>query len=111
MVTIHGKTYTLVAERVSAVHAAQRDFEVLSSEPYTLGDRVLWRCVISVDGRIFTGNAEAKLTNAKPGSPDASNPFECAETSNLGRALAFAGFGSVESIASADEIVRSQARS
>ncbi len=110
MVTIHGKQYVEVKDRISAVHSAGRDLEVLQSEPYTLGDRVIWRVTISVDGKLYTGSAEAKLSNAKPGSPDASNPFECAETSALGRALAFAGFGSVESIASYDEIARNVAR-
>ncbi len=108
-VQIHGKNYSLVAERVSAVHSQGRDFEVLSSEPYVLLDRVIWKVVITVDGKLFTGSAEAKL-NAPKGTPDGTNPFECAETSALGRALAFAGFGSVESIASYDEIARSQAR-
>ncbi len=108
-IKLYGKEYPLVAERVAAVHSAQRDFEVLSSEPYTLGDRVIWRVVISIDGRIYTGSAEAKL-NAPKGTPDGTNPFECVETSALGRALAFAGFGSVESIASYDEIARNVAR-
>ncbi len=105
---IHGKDYVEVATRVNAVHEAEKDFEVLSSEPFTIGDRVIWRVVIRVDGRIYTANAEAKL-DAPKNTPDGTNPFECAETSALGRALAFAGFGSVERIASYDEIARSRA--
>ena len=46
--------------------------------------------------------------NAPKNTPDGTNPFECGETSAIGRALAFAGFGSVESIASKDEIERSR---
>jgi hypothetical protein len=107
VVTMHGKNYVEVATRVNAVHEAGKDFEVLTSEPYTLGDRVLWRVVISVEGKMYTATAEAKL-NAAKGTPDGTNPFECAETSALGRALAFAGFGSVERIASYDEVARSR---
>ncbi len=105
---IHGKDYVEVATRVNAVHESGKYFEVLTSEPLSLGDRVLWRVVISVDGKMYTAHAEAKL-DAPKNTPDGSNPFECAETSALGRALAFAGFGSVERIASYDEVARSRA--
>ncbi len=104
---IHGKDYVEVATRVNAVHESGKYFEVLTSEPLSLGDRVIWRVVISVDGKMYTAHAEAKLDAAK-NTPDGTNPFECAETSALGRALAFAGFGSVERIASYDEVMRSR---
>ncbi len=60
-----------------------------------------------VAGCVYVGTAQAKL-NASKSTPDDTNPFECAETSALGRALAFAGFGSVERIASYDELARSR---
>ncbi|SRR6266568_195505 len=104
-IVMHGKNYVEVCERVRLVHDQKREFEVLESSPLMVGDRCLWRMVIKVDGRLYTGNAEVKL-NARAGTPDATNPFECGETSALGRALAFAGFGSVESIASFDEVYR-----
>ncbi len=107
---IHGKDYVEVATRVNAVQESGKYFEVLTSEPLSLGDRVLWRVVISVDGKMYTAHAEAKL-DAPKNTPDGSNPFECAETSALGRALAFAGFGSVERIASYDEVMRSRSGS
>lgn len=43
--------------------------------------------------------------NARPGSADATDPWACAETSAIGRALGFANMGVVESIASADEVI------
>lgn len=104
-VQIRGKNYVEVAERVRLVHDQQREFEVIESEPYEIGDRVLWKVTILVDKKAYKGNAEVKL-NAAKNTPDGTNPFECAETSALGRALAFAGFGSVESIASLDEVYR-----
>lgn len=109
MIEIHGKQYVTVAERVAAVHESGKAFQILESVPLQVGDRWLWRCVITVDSQQYVGTAEAKIENARRGSPDSSNPFECAETSALGRALGFANFGLIDSIASADEIVRSQA--
>src|SRR6266700_6290926 len=107
-IVMHGKNYVEVCERVRLVHDQKREFEELENSPLMVGDRCLWRMVIKLDGRLYTGNAEVKL-NARAGTPDATNPFECGETSALGRALAFAGFGSVESIASFDEVYRATA--
>jgi len=106
---IHGKEYITVAERVNLVHASGKTFEMISSEPMSVGDRLLWEVAIKVNEQQCIGHAEVKL-NADKRTPDGQCPFECAETSALGRALGFAGFGSAESIASADEIVRSQPR-
>ncbi len=107
-IQIHGKDYVTVAERVAMVHESGKAFEIVASEPLQVGDRWLWRVILKIDEKQYIGTAEAKVSNARGGSPDASNPFECAETSALGRALGFAGFGAIESIASADEIVRGQ---
>lgn len=107
-VVLHGKDYVEVAERLRIVYELKKDLEIVESQPYQYADRWVWRVVATVDGKRFVGNAEVKLANAMKGSPDATNPFECAETSALGRALAFAGLGTVESIASYDEIARGQ---
>lgn len=104
-VNIRGKNYVEVAERVRLVHDQKRKFELIESEPFSVADRWLWRVKILVDGKAYKGNAEVKL-NAPKNTPDGTNPFECAETSALGRALAFAGLGTVESIASFDEVYR-----
>ena len=105
-VKIHGKEYVTVAERVTASHAAG-GFAILASQVLPLGDtgRLYYRVEIRVGDCRYIGSAEIKL-NAKPGTPDGDAPLEVAETSALGRALGFAGFGSVESIASADEMRR-----
>jgi hypothetical protein len=105
-IEIHGKQYVTVAERLALVHESKTSFEMVESEPYEIAGRILWRVTILVDGKSYKGNAEVKLT-AKSG-PDASSPFECAETSAMGRALGFAGYGAIE-VASADEVVRAQA--
>jgi hypothetical protein len=107
-ISYKGKPYVEVAERVKQVHSLNQEFQVLESEPLEIVGRVVWRVTISVNGKIYKGSAEAKLTNAVPRSADETNPFECAETSALGRALAFAGLGTVDGIASYDEIARGQ---
>lgn len=105
-VNIHGKRYTTVSERVTAAHAAG-GFAMLSSQVLPLGDtgRLYCRVEIRIGDRRYIGSAEVKL-NAKPGTADGDAPLECAETSALGRALGFAGYGSDEAIASADELRR-----
>lgn len=104
---LHNKDYVEVAERVRIVHELKKKVEMIESAPFQVLDRWIWRVVIKVDDQPYIGNAEVKL-NAPKNTPDGTNPFECAETSALGRALAFAGLGTVESIASYDEIARSQ---
>lgn len=106
-INLHGKNYVEVAERVHMVHEKKAKFSIIKSEPVNIADRWLWIAVIMVDGEQYIGNAEIKM-NAPKNTPDGTNPFECGETSAIGRALAFAGFGSVESIASKDEIERSK---
>ena len=104
---LHNKDYVEVAERVRIVHELKKEFEIVESAPFQIGDRFIWRVVTKVDGKQYIGNAEVKM-NAPKNTPDGTNPFECAETSAIGRALAFAGLGTVESISSYDEIARSQ---
>ena len=104
---LHGKDYVEVAERLRVLYDLKKSLEVQESGPFEVADRWVWRIVVLVDGKRYVGNAEVKL-NAPKNTPDGTNPFECAEVSALGRALAFAGLGTVESIASYEEIMRSQ---
>jgi len=108
-IKIREKEDVTVAERVSLAQAAG-GFSMTAVEQFQMADR--WFCKVTIlcgtDGsQQYIGTAEIKINAAKD-TPDGSTPIECAETSALGRALGFAGFGSFESIATADEIVRSQ---
>jgi hypothetical protein len=107
VVPISGKDYVPVAERLRLLHEAKKDLEIVESQPIQAGDRWIWRVVCLIDGKRYCGSAEVHL-NAKPGSADATDPFAVAETSAVGRCLGFAGWGSVESICSADELLRTQ---
>src|SRR5256885_7245438 len=105
-VNIKGKAYVDVAERVRLVHADQKHtFEIIESGPLNIADRWIWKAIIKVNEKQYIGHAEIKL-NAPKNTPDGSSPFECGETSAIGRALGLAGFGSAESIASLDEMYR-----
>lgn len=104
---LHNKDYVEVAERIRIAHQVEEDFEQVETTHFTIKDRWFARCLIKVKGRQYIGTAEIKF-DAPKNTPDGSAPYECAETSALGRALAFAGFGTVESIASYEEIARSQ---
>jgi hypothetical protein len=102
-VQIRNKSYYTVAERLAAVWQSGKTFEVVESVPVQVADRWAWRVTAMVDGRAYIGNAAVHL-DAPKNSADGTDPFACAETSALGRALAFAGFAVDGSIASADEM-------
>lgn len=110
---LHGKDYVEVNERVRILHELRKageikEFEMVESEPREIGARIVWRCSALIDNKLYIGNAEVKQ-DAPKNTPDGTNPFECAETSAFGRMLAFAGLGTIESIASYDEVMRGQA--
>jgi hypothetical protein len=103
-VKIKGKDYVDVAERVRLCHADE-GFSMLKEEYLEIAGQHIIRVYIDVKGKQYIGDAEIKM-NAKPGTADYDSPVSCAQTSALGRALGFASYGSLESIASADEVVR-----
>lgn len=108
-VNIRGKAYVTVAGRVAAAHEAGGFTMPEPPELIHIGERTFCRVLIEVTWTTqrFYGTAEVKW-NAPKGTADHDSPLECAETSALGRALGFAGFGSVEGIASADEVRRNE---
>jgi hypothetical protein len=102
IVNIHGKEYMTVARRVELAHASKGleniETEVVSHEP------VVVRARVTVKGKTYTGISAILRDNAR--LIEKQNPYEVAETSAVGRALGFAGFGIIESVASADELMR-----
>lgn len=101
------RQYTTVAERVSMVHQANKILEVLESGPVQVGDHFIWRVLLLVDGNTYVGNAEVHLNSTN--FAEKADPWATAETSAVGRALAWSGYaGTPDSIASADEIVRAE---
>ena len=94
-VNIHGKQYKTVAERLEEIGDKLKgvDTEVLYTDPAVI------KATIETDKGTFTGISGADPKKAI----EKSNPWEVAETSAVGRALAFAGYAGHE-IASADEM-------
>lgn len=104
-VNIHGKMYWPVAERLGLAHSEQDDpLQSIITEPIRVFDDggVTFRAVVTFQsGRTFTGHAyESPNSKGIAGQ----SPWEVAETSAVGRALGLAGYGSDESVASADEV-------
>jgi len=117
-ISIHGKEYVLVNERLD---------EFLSENPKATVETILAKQDAMTDTATgdmcnqyvvqakiipnpleepevyYTGYAEERDNN---GFINKTSALENAETSALGRALAFAGYGSAQSIASGEEVLR-----
>lgn len=98
MIKIHGKNYITVAERVQALIDSKQEYsittEVIAHNP------VLVKATVTIGENVYTGHSAANPTKAI----EKATPYEVAETSAVGRALGFAGFGIADGVASADEI-------
>src|SRR4029077_8909471 len=97
-INIHGKSYKTVAERLEEIGTKLKSVntEVLFTDPITV------KATITTDRGTFTGIRAADPNK----SIEKNTPVEVAETSAVGRALAFAGYAGSE-IASADEMEKS----
>jgi hypothetical protein len=100
-IQIHGKNYVPVSERIkeAGVKLQGIETEVLQHDPI-----VVVKATITLQGRekTFTGISSANPLKLI----EKTNPYEVAETSAVGRALGFAGYGIDEGIASADEMTK-----
>jgi ribosomal protein S8 len=102
-INIHGNEYVPVSERLRIAH---EDNEVLSIETELLdAGRAIVKATVTTSKGIFSGISAANPDK----SIEKQSPYEVAETSAVGRALGFAGYGVVDSIASADEMVKAVA--
>lgn len=100
IVSIHGKEYMTVARRVELAHAD--NIESIATEVLQHSPVVVVKAEVVVKGKTFSGISAANPMK----SIEKSNPYEVAETSAVGRALGFAGYGIIEGIASADEMTK-----
>jgi hypothetical protein len=105
IVKIHGKDYMTVARRVELAHENNEKVLSITSELIST-DPVLFKATVVTPKGTYTGYS-ASYSDPKK-LIEKQSPYEVAETSAVGRALGFAGYGVVESIASADEMVKSE---
>lgn len=102
-ITIHGKEYTPVADRIKEAHTDLKEKEKLSITTEVLfQEPVVVKATVVTRKGTFTGISAANPTKLI----EKQSPYEVAETSAVGRALGFAGYGVVDSIVSADEMVK-----
>jgi len=100
-VKIHGKEYKTVALRVAEFRAAHPDYTIETELIEANDVLVIMKATISTCGVVLaTGYAEEVRASSKI---NATSALENAESSAVGRALAFFGLGGTE-IASADEV-------
>src|SRR5215212_1406908 len=100
-IQIHGKQYVTVDERVKAAHEACKTLSI-STEVLPMADKIVIKATVVTEKGTFTGISAAN--EAK--TIEKQSPYEVAETSAVGRALGFAGFGIINGIATADEIAK-----
>ena len=100
--------YVTVAERVQL--ANQKNMEVMESRITMVSEKWGYTQVeISLDGKKYIGTASFRL-DLTGQRAQATCPLEDAETSALGRAIAFAGISSSRGIASLEEVQEAQRR-
>jgi hypothetical protein len=98
MVNIHGKEYITVAERLTKAHAELKQISITTEVLFQ--DPVVIKATVTTLKGVFTGISAANPSKAI----EAQSPYEVAESSAVGRALAFAGYETVGGIASAEEM-------
>lgn len=99
-INIHGKEYVTVNERVIEAHEDNSDSLSITTDFISTGELVVCKATVTTRKGVFTGTSAANPAKAI----EKASPYEVAETSAIGRALGFAGYGIVESIASAEEV-------
>lgn len=97
-ISIHGKDYKTVAERLNEAHEA-KDLVSVNTEVLYITPQIIVKATIVTKKGTYTGISGADPTKAI----EKKTPVEVAETSAVGRALAFAGYAGSE-IASAEEL-------
>jgi hypothetical protein len=103
-IQIHGKNYVPVSERIKEAGANLHKVEttIMQHEPVV----VIKAEVTILDDKGFF-KTYTGISSANPAKLiEKTNPYEVAETSAVGRALGFAGYGIDDGIASADEVTK-----
>jgi hypothetical protein len=113
-VDLHGVAYYTVAERLKVAHGDDPPpvgIQSIATITEQHGNVIVVHARVQFkDGRTFDGMSMVNQDSRQPAERDA--PLEVAETSAVGRALAFAGYpGNEKGIAGYEEMELAQARS
>jgi hypothetical protein len=107
-IKIQGKDYVQVKDRVLAFNEMYEKGSIVTEITYD-GDMVRCKAVVRPDfeqmNRVFVGHSEELRGSTNINKTSAT---ENCETSAVGRALAMMGIGVIESIASADEVIKAK---
>jgi hypothetical protein len=107
MVSIDGNPYVTVHERLQMVHTNHEKVSI-ETEIVIIDQRsVTVKAVLKINGEVYTAHASEVFGSTEINETSA---LENAETSAVGRALAFAGYGITGSVASADEVIAAKKR-
>jgi hypothetical protein len=104
IVSIHGKDYATVAFRLQCFRELHPNGHIITTLESDDGTTIVMKCLIyfsEYEMPVASGWAEEVRGSSNINKTSA---LENCETSAVGRALGFVGFGSAESIASADEV-------
>ena len=104
-IKIHNKDYTTVAERVASFVKDNDKFDLVTEVVSDTETHIDIRCTITLSGTTRTGWAREYYEDKNKRAVNFANALENAETSAVGRALAWFGYGG-DHIASAEEIER-----
>jgi hypothetical protein len=108
MVNINGNDYYTVAERLTKLHQKNNNVTIITEIIKMDMEIVVVKATVSIDNLNYSGHAQEIIGSNKINTTSA---LENAETSAVGRALAFSGIGVDGSVASADEIIKAESRS
>jgi len=108
MVHINGNEYYTVAERLKVLHEKYQSINITTEIIKLDSEIVVVKATVSIENMLYTGHAQEIIGSNHINTTSA---LENAETSAVGRALAFSGIGSHKSIASADEIINAENKS
>lgn len=110
-VKIKGKDYVLVKDRILFLAENYKGKYSIDTDATYYSEQRMWvvRAVLIIDGQRFTGWAQ-EIESDNYRDVNFSSALENCETSSIGRACAMAGIGVLDSIASADEMIKAKNR-
>jgi hypothetical protein len=99
-INIHGKDYITVAERLQKLHSEFPEGLINITTEVLFTDPVVIKATLVCPRGTFTGISAANASK----QIEKESPYEVAETSAVGRCLAFANYETTNGIASAEEM-------